>query len=237
MLCRNSGQAFTKHVWNHRQNAKPQAWFRGNSMDSNHTHHDKGEKLSSFFMKTRRKFFRIYFWLLYDFENLDQEELTEFFSSYDSKWLPTKENFVTRIKDNAHKESVQKPAFKTKWFANCLQISSCFSSEEFFAVYSKLKPTVKNCLTKITTEHEEKTVLSFLKKYLRETDEKMRRALFRFCTGVDLRIKNILVIFNNLKGIERMLTAHTCSGFIQLPCTYEDFVQFRCEMNAILNGL
>lgn len=176
-----------------------------------------------------------------DFESIDQEDLMEFFNSYDSKWIPTKTNLEILIRDIAHKEIVQKPAFVSKCFANCLNIAGDLSCKEILTIYSKLTPSVKNCLAKISPQvdelsTEESNVFSFLKKYLKETDDKMRRAFFRFSTGADLPIMNIMVTFANVTGIQRTPVAHTCSGLLQLPSTYDDYVDFRSEMNSVLNS-
>lgn len=173
-----------------------------------------------------------------DFDNADSEELLELFNLYESKWIPSKQNINTLIRDIAHKELIQKPSFVVKCFSNHLQNSS-ISFDEICSLYTKLRPTIKNCLAQISTQEvelnaEQNVVYSYIKKFLRESDDKVRQAFFRFSTGADLPIMKISVEFSNTTGIQRMPIAHTCSGQLQISTNYEDYVDFRSEMNSVL---
>ncbi|CAG9825750.1 unnamed protein product [Phaedon cochleariae] len=51
-----------------------------------------------------------------NFENVDREELLDIITIYDSKWVPAKNDIQQLVRDIAHKELVQKPAYVVKCF-------------------------------------------------------------------------------------------------------------------------
>lgn len=178
---------------------------------------------------------------LNDFNSVENDDLMEFFSNMDTKWFPTEENLKRLVIDIAHRELIQKPAFVVKCFSDEIGISSGISFQEIQNHYSKITPTVKNCLKKLKMDEHiatsnQKRIFQFIKKFIKEADERTRMYFFRFCTGSDLPIKYINVSFIDADGILRMPVAHTCSGLLQVPETYEDFVRFRSEINALLNS-
>lgn len=178
---------------------------------------------------------------LKDFESVDFEELTELVSSYDSKWVPTKNNFETLIQDIAHTELIQKPAYVSKCFMG--ELKKSLNTFELKMLYDTLKPTARNCLSMITLnkpENElsqaEATTFTFLKKIIRESPEHVRQALLRYCTGADLSTSKIEIIFTNTVGVRRVPIAHTCTGTLELPSTYENYLSFRSEINSLLQS-
>lgn len=178
---------------------------------------------------------------LNDFQSADIEELTEFVSSYASKWMPTNENFEKLIQDIAHIELIQKPAYVSKCFAKELRKS--LASFEIKIVYDTLKPNAKNCLRMISLSksaeeltQDEANTFSFLKKFIRESQESMRQAFLRYCTGADLPTNQIYVSFINTVGLHRVPVGHTCTGILELPSTYENYLTFRSEMSNLLQS-
>lgn len=178
---------------------------------------------------------------LNDFDSVDQEDLVDFFSNLDAKWLPTKNNFKQLLIDIAHIYIIQKPAFVTKCFASEIEKKETLSFDTIMKQYSEITPTVKHCLSKIlvkeqTLNKEQKRIFEYLKTFIKESDEKTRTAFFRFCTGSDLPIMCINVTFSLEDGTKRMPIAHTCSGLLSLPITFENYVIFRSELNSVLSS-
>lgn len=177
---------------------------------------------------------------LENFEDVDQDELIDVIATYDAKWNPNRNNLSKLLRDIAHKELIQKPAFVIKCFQKEWEGKSLFQID-FIEIYEKLKPTVKNCLSKIMLDEpnvtsEQKQVFNYLKKYIKECDHKSREAFFRFCTGSNLPINTIRVTFTETLGFSRAPIAHTCSCILQLSITYENFLTFREEINSVLSS-
>ncbi|CAG9772345.1 unnamed protein product [Ceutorhynchus assimilis] len=176
-----------------------------------------------------------------NFDSVSHDELIDVFASYDCKWAPTKDNLGQLIRDIAHQELIQKPAFIVK----CIQQELGKKVEAFseiLNVYETLKPSVRNCLSKIilynpeNTTLEQSNVFNFLKKFIKETDDKTRESLFRFCTGSNLPIVTIKVDFTQTLGVARLPIGHTCSGLLQISSTYESYVVFRNELKSVLSS-
>ncbi|CAH1155552.1 unnamed protein product [Phaedon cochleariae] len=175
-----------------------------------------------------------------NFDEVDLDELVEIFSTYESKWNPNEDNFKQLLRDIAHKELIQKPAFVVKCFQKEWEYKIT-NHEEILELYEKIKPSVKNCLKKIELENsnitnEQNIVFNYLKKFIKEADDTIREAFFRYCTGSNLPIMSIKVAFVETTGINRLPIAHTCSGLLQLSSTYENFIILRSELNSILNS-
>ncbi|KAB0800572.1 hypothetical protein PPYR_06312 [Photinus pyralis] len=179
---------------------------------------------------------------LLDFDNVDSDELLDIFSNYDAKWIPTKTNINLFLRDIAHKELIQKPAFVIKCFGQVFQTHSRISTSEIMALFNNIKPSSKNCLAKIHLQNANETtpqiteIYGYLKKFIKEVDDSTRSAFFRFCTGSDLPTRDIYVSIINTTGFGRVPIGHTCSGLLELPSSYENFVVFRSEMTNILQS-
>lgn len=176
-----------------------------------------------------------------NFEDVELDDILEIFNNYESKWNPNKDNYKQLLRDIAHKELIQKPAFVVKCYQNEWNGKS-IHFEDMFILYEQIIPTVKNCLLKIELQepdnvnNEQNIIFNYLKRFIKEANESMREAFFRFCTGSNLPIMTIKVAFTDTTGINRLPIAHTCSGLLQLSTTYENFVTLRSELNSILNS-
>lgn len=175
---------------------------------------------------------------LNDFEKVDMEELKEFCSNYDAKWIPSKNNFGTLIIQIAREELIQKPAFVKECISPHLLVLK--DQLHLEVLYSKYDTTDKNIIAlldideKITTE--QKQIFNYLKRYIKESDQKIKSAFLRFCTGSDLPIQRIKIEFTNLEGFGRIPVAHTCAGLLQIPSSYENFMIFRSELNNLFSS-
>ncbi|XP_031333699.1 uncharacterized protein LOC116163743 isoform X2 [Photinus pyralis] len=175
-----------------------------------------------------------------NFDDTNKDDLLEILSGFDTKWLPSKDNIKQLIIDIAHKEIIQKPSFVAK----CIRphLESVITKDDLEKIYGDLEPTTKNILGKIEIKKDlimtanMTKVYDYLKRYIKEMDLKTRSAFLRFCTGSDLITRIIEVSFTTTNGFQRTPVAHTCTGLLELPCTYDSFVDFRSEFNSLLNS-
>lgn len=174
---------------------------------------------------------------LENFDDVDNNDIIEILSGFDCKWLPKKDNIKQLLIDIAHKELVQKPSFVAKCFHGYLQH---IMESELKGVYADLEPSPRNILSKIILSENDsssppKNVYEYLRKYIKEADLKKRSSFLRFCTGSDVVNGTILLTFTNTEGFHRMPVSHTCSGVLELSLNYDNFIDFRSEMNSILD--
>ncbi len=175
-----------------------------------------------------------------DFCSADQEELLEILDNYSCRRIPTEENFKQILQELAHKTLIQEPAYVLEQWAAILGPLSK-DLEEIEDVYCALQPTVRKIVRSLkfpeTMNIHQKDISKHLTTYLRECDAKRQSLFLRFCTGSDLFIGKIITVdFTDLKGFERRPVAHTCGCFLRLSVHYDNYPDFRSEMNKILES-
>lgn len=173
---------------------------------------------------------------LSNYDDVDFNDILEFCDLYKSKWLPSKEKFYELIKQIAYQEIIQKPAFITKCFSLELQtISLTLDLED---LYKKLQPSVRNILASLETTRElsesDSKIYSFLTRYIKESEENIRGALLRFSTGLNLVCDKIKIVFIESNGFSRTPVGHTCTNLLEVPNSYENYIEFRNEFNSLL---
>ncbi|CAH1154527.1 unnamed protein product [Phaedon cochleariae] len=172
------------------------------------------------------------------FDTIDMEELLEICSNYGCKWQPTKDNVKKLFNQIAAEELIQKPAFVKNCFVP--ELKKISSEIDLKNVYKQLEPSVKNILTLIESNKDiseaESEIMKFLRKFVKESDEKTRCSFLRYCTGSDLPTRQISIQFNDLDGVERVPVAHTCTGLLELSRSYENYVTFRSEFHSLLSS-
>ena len=92
----------------------------------------------------------------------------------------------------------------------------------------------------INTENsrQEKTA-ALLRRYIREADLPMLKLLLRFWTGCDLLVdsnKTMTVEFMAMSEFSRRPVAITCSQTLQLCEQYNNYPEFRSELNSVLKS-
>ncbi|XP_038064500.1 uncharacterized protein LOC119735750 [Patiria miniata] len=172
----------------------------------------------------------------------DNEELVEILGEYDCKKLPSETNLSHIISEMGHKEIIQKPRF----IADCMQpvlksLHGSLTKSEFLNLYEEMQPSPKKVIAMLQFPPEctanEQTVGTYLKRYVRSLNEHMLKRFLRFCTGSDVLSVNVInVIFTQLTGFERRPIGHTCGNVLEVPSTYESFVDLRHEFNEILQS-
>lgn len=175
-----------------------------------------------------------------DFCSADQDELLEILDNYSCRRIPTEENFTQILQELAHKTLIQEPAYVLEQWTSILGPLSK-DLGEIEDVYSALQPTVRKIVRSLkfpeTMNTHQKDISKHLSAYLRECDAKRQSLFLRFCTGSDLFIgKTITVDFTDLKGFERRPVAHTCGCFLRLSVHYDNYPDFRSEMNKVLES-
>ena len=170
--------------------------------------------------------------------NEKQEEWIDFLDRFDCRSIPTKEKRQKVILELAHKEMVQIAQFIIDSWRKPLKDMptsyGMFSSFECLEeLYDNATPTVKRVLDLLRadpTTNSERSVLSFLKRYIRGLDDEKLTMFLRYCTGATMVcVDSINVSFTDLDGEARRPVAHTCGSVLELPSTYQSFPQFRCH--------
>lgn len=119
---------------------------------------------------------------LQNFEDVDKDDLLDFFDDHNHVSMPSVENIRALICDIAHKEMIQTPAYVAECWRDTLHviqpmIKSTHDTQSFV-------PTFKNVWPKISFEADvNKTAQSMLKKYIKELDKTLMKKFLRFITG------------------------------------------------------
>lgn len=120
------------------------------------------------------------------------------------RYPPNKENFKKLITQIAIEELIQNPNYVQACWQN--DFKNKLNHLDLGKIYSKHAPTDKNIfILKIpeSLTEEKKRVVSFLKKFIKESDEKCRSAFLRFCTGSNLANGYINADCNSITGLSR----------------------------------
>ena len=174
-----------------------------------------------------------------DFASVNEDDLMDSLDCLDCKTSPTAENIKSIILQIAHTVLIQKPTF----------VSNCFRDELMKAkmdkatleeIYKKTIPTTRKVIALFqfpeTMTASESDVAKYLKKYIKDIEIAKLEQFLRYCTGSDiLTVEKILVEFTSLTGTERRPIAHTCGCVLQLPRSYESYMDFRYEFDSILS--
>lgn len=152
--------------------------------------------------------------------------------------IPTKENLKQVLCEAAHKTIIQKTSYITSIWSK--ELSGLMKEETFEEIRNNCSATAKNIIKNLVCFEDgkkETAVLSNLKKYIKEADNRKRCLFMRFCTGSDIVSNNIQVTFTNTKqGFSRRPTSHVCSCEIVLDRSYSNYQELRSEMDAVLNA-
>lgn len=161
-----------------------------------------------------------------------------------SKTIPTFENMQEELLKMAHKELIQKPKYALEKMAEVCRneiIVQIPSEVDLLEMYESKRPSVRKVLKMISSNPQtpaENQCLQYFKQYIKaQESQKSIQRLLRFLTGTDiLCVEKIEVTFTKLIGIERRPIAHTCGPTLELPCTYMSYIEFRYELDNILQS-
>ena len=175
-----------------------------------------------------------------DFESVDQEELLDIMDIHNCRRLPAADYIEQILRELAHQKLIQEPAFVIEQWSNILAPVRS-ELKGIAAVYEELQPTsrkIAKSLTYPSTQNAlEKQMVKYVSAYLRESDIQHLSFFLRFCTGSDLFTgKSITVSFTQVQGFQRRPIAHTCGCYLELPVSYDNYPDFRHEMNKVLES-
>lgn len=175
-----------------------------------------------------------------DFESVDQEELLEIMDIHNCRRIPAADNIEQILRELAHQKLIQEPAFVIEQWSNMLAPVRS-ELKGIAALYGELQPTSRKIMRSITypsTQNaQEKQIVKYVSTYLRESDIQHLSLFLRFCSGSDLFTgKCITVSFTQVQGFQRRPVAHTCGCYLELPVSYDNYPDFRHEMNKVLES-
>lgn len=136
---------------------------------------------------------------------------------------------------------IQKPKFIIDTFGTILKNKISFAAIE--EVYNHKKVTNNNVLKLLKTTDgvalpsQQQNVVNFLKRFIREAELPTLENFLRYCTGANIiTTDKITVIFNSTTGIQRAPVAHTCTNTIELPTSYDEYLDFKSEFKSVLSS-
>lgn len=172
-------------------------------------------------------------------ENLD--EVLDILGEHECKKKVTADNLKTILNEIGHKELIQEPTY----IKNCWQdIFNKYKFSEKVTNLSLLKdnliPTCKKVVAKLqfTDDNSDKCDTGkFLKKFVKELDEKDLAKFLRFVTGSNLLSDGrIQVDTVSMSDFTRRPVAHTCGRTLELGNNFENYATFRTEFKNALDA-
>ena len=178
-----------------------------------------------------------------EYSSVDNDDLMDVLDSHNCKKLPTACTIAELVKEIAHKELVQEPMFVIDCWREVFSESKAqIPEKELDDIYAECIPTGKKVSQRLsvnpTNKNQEETV-KHLRRYLKDADETTLRLFLRFATGSDLLIhsnKVISVEFVAMTSFTRRPTSRTCTQTIQFGEQFDNYADFRAELNSILKS-
>lgn len=179
----------------------------------------------------------------------EKEELLEIVAQFGVRSIPTPETLHEQIAKMGRCELVQKSMWACRPFRQ--GITDAGSEDPIWRnptdvdeFYDNLSVSAEK-VVRITCVDDENsltksqvTVYGFLRRYMKSCNKEKIRVLYRFFTGADvLAVKQLKVIFHLNLGNLPHISAHTCSGVIDLPSEgYVGYHDFHTQLDALLNN-
>lgn len=172
-------------------------------------------------------------------EEDDFSELLGVLEGLGSKVIPKQTNLDKLLDELAHRDLIQRPQYIITCWKPVLE--GLFDSDRYNKLLKEGKPTTKNILKSLVSvncDHdvEQKNVYEYLKRYIKEADDKTRALFLRFCTGSNIVTSSITITFSKSSQFNRTPVGHVCGSLLELPYPYESFQDFRKEFNLILSS-
>lgn len=138
---------------------------------------------------------------------------------------------------------MQKPKYVANCWAPVFSVLKVFKGlntiEELTKVYEERKPTPKKIIRLLEanpTTDAERNCLDHLKRHIRTLEGNVSIFL-RYVTGSDvITTSKIEITFTNLDGLSRRPVAHTCGCVLELPSTYQSYVELVEDFSSVLNA-
>ncbi|XP_071832423.1 uncharacterized protein [Apostichopus japonicus] len=175
-------------------------------------------------------------------EGASYDELIDILDGYGCRVLVTKRNLPQILYEIGHKEIIQKPMFIADSMRETLEpLREELTPLQLRELYKNMMPTSQKVISRIKVPQDisegQHVVFSYLKKYIRSLEKDKLQKFLRFWTGADvLSFPQLNVSFNLLDGFARRPVAHTCSQCLELPTTYESYIDMKNELNQVLDS-
>ena len=174
--------------------------------------------------------------------NPNNEDALEFLSMSKCYRIPTKENIEAIIYELALQELVQKPRYIVECWTpilKMLQVDVTFNTPQGVSdMYQSKCPTAKKVIKRLkaeTTDESQRQTISHLKRYIKSLEGKALERFLHYVTGSDvLTCESIEVTFNSLSGFLRRPVVHTCGPVLELPTTYESYMDLAEEFTNVM---
>lgn len=178
---------------------------------------------------------------LSDFD-ADDEDLSEFLTSFKCYSKPSAEKIHSIILELAHQEIVQKPRYISDCMApviNPLRLYPAFQTlEELNKMYDDRRPSAKKIVKLLDAQPQngaEQESFNHLKRYIKNLQGKDLEIFLQFVTGSStITCDSINIYFTTLEGLERRPVIHTCGPTIELPSTYQSFNELSEEFSTLI---
>ena len=183
------------------------------------------------------------------FTEEEEIELLDIVSQFGVRSLPNPQNIRKQVINMGKCELVNKPLWACSAFQQGMadnKIAECLwrDSTDIDQFYDSLAVTPQRVTEIMSVDDKENltksqnTVYGFFCRYIKACDDKKIRVLYRFLTGADvLAVKKLKVIFHLQVGNIPHITAHTCSGVVDLPAGgYVSYHDFETQFDAMLNN-
>lgn len=174
----------------------------------------------------------------------EEEEFHDFLERFNCRSHVKKENVTRVILEIARQELVQKPHLMVAAWQPILQqglkpYKQFQSTAAVLELYEALNPTPKKVLDSLLcnpTTDAERDVYKFLQRFIRGLDTTKLVQFLRFTTAMDVMGgQKLQVEFVKTEGFSSRPVAHTCTPLLEVPSTYNNFVELREEFTNILN--
>lgn len=182
------------------------------------------------------------------FSPREKEELLEIVYQFGVRSIPSPETIYKPLVKIGRCELLQKSMWAFKPFLQGLKDvaeepiwKNSLEVDTFYNELSVTREKVVQC-TRIDDEgsltKSQGTVFGYLRRYMKACNNEKIKVLYRFFTGADvLAVKELKVIFHFNAGNLPHITAHTCSGVIDLPSGgYVGYHDFQMQLDALLNN-
>ena len=179
----------------------------------------------------------------------EKEELLEIVAQFGVRSIPSPETLYDHLVRIGRCELLRKSMWAFRPFQK--GITDAASQDPIWAnpsdidvFYDELSVTAEKVswLTHVDDEasltKSQATVFAFLRRYIKACNNEKIKVLYRFFTGSDvLAVKDLKVIFHLNVGNLPHISAHTCSGIIDLPSGgYVSYHDFQSQLDALLKN-
>lgn len=181
-----------------------------------------------------------------EFSNSEQIKLAAVLGRFGSRQRPTVSGLRQHMIQVARFEFFTKPMVAVQTILSGIPEShrnfwKAMSVNELHAVYLAQSATPEKVLEQLKeptlVNSDQDRVIGYLQQYVGNMKGDELGRFLRFVTGLPVcATHGIIVAFNSLTGAARRPITHSCANMLELPSSYQSFVEFTQEFQAILNS-